>query len=112
MLLLFQSKSRSMSIPIEPSNRFIGKLKKLSPDHLDKLSTKNLLAYYRAERIRYFKFENSQKVAQDVFRWEIYKDDAYLKPDDRQGKALYEEWGLYLHGIKYRLGQRENLEKV
>lgn len=75
-------------------------------EQLEILNTKNLLAYYRAERKRY----NSQKseytfgVDKVDYLWDWYDDEKY-----QVAKKKFDEWEQYLSAIKQILNTREHI---
>lgn len=77
-----------------------------SSQELKKINTKNLLAYYKAERKRFYIF--SSKHTCDCchqFMWEIKSNDSV------EAKKEYEIKEKYLEIIKKELGTREHIKK-
>lgn len=77
-------------------------------DELNKLSTNNLLRYYRAERKRYKMAISSYYFGFDHidFVWD-YSDD----PDLQTERVRFEAWNDYLQLIKSILSTREHIQK-
>ncbi len=73
-------------------------------DELNKLNTKNLLRYYRAERQRYYCSISSFHFGFDAvdYMWDHF--DGYEKE-----KIKYNNWNEYLILIKDILNKRENV---
>lgn len=70
---------------------------------LEKMSTKNLLAYYRAERKRCIKWRESHYTGFE-YSWHLYKEDQYLL-------ELLTQWENYLKDIKNILNTREHIKR-
>ena len=74
---------------------------------LKKLNTKNLLAYYKAERKRYYSFVSSITCSCCYqMNWELKQT-----PQTKQQQEEYEDWVLYLCKIKSELNTREHVTK-
>lgn len=74
---------------------------------LSKLNDRNLLAYYRAERLRYNK--NKSNYICDCcgeYSWNIYKD-----PDSSAAEIKFTQWWDYLKLIKCALSERGHVTK-
>ena len=77
-----------------------------SIEEIKKLNTKNLLSFYRAERLRY-------KVSISHYHWGFeavdymwdHSDDEYYQKE----KLKYDEWKDYLTLIKTELNKREHV---
>lgn len=80
-------------------------IKKLTNKFLDDMNDRNLLAYYKAERERFFKWESQYK-KDEAFTW----DNApahWIIPE----RNLHENWIRYLNKVKTILSKRDNVEK-
>jgi len=73
-------------------------------DELIKINTKNLLRYYRAERLRY-------NVAKSSYYWGFDKVDYMWEHSDKyeNERLEYEDWYKYLELIKTELNKREHV---
>lgn len=71
---------------------------------LESLNTKNLLAYYKAERKRFFRWRHSQLSDHGAYSWELYKEDKH-----QEEKMI--EWEKYLKKIKTILSKREHVKE-
>jgi len=81
------------------------KLNKKTTEDLEKLNTKNLLAYYKAERERFYSFTATNRCeCCGDFYWDIDK-----KYDN--DKLLYNDWDNYLENIKLILNKREHVQR-
>lgn len=78
--------------------------KTLTGEHLNGLNTKNLLAYYKAERKRFFKTK-SQYICDccGECSWDLYPKDYTFE------KEQFGKWNLYLENIKKILSKREHV---
>jgi hypothetical protein len=70
---------------------------------LEKMSTKNLLAYYRAERMRLINWRESHYTGFE-YSWHLYKEDEHLID-------LLNDWYKYLQNIKNILNTREHIKR-
>ena len=76
-------------------------------EELEKLNTKRLLAFYKKERLRFYRFIGSQTCSCCGERMvNLYPNDEYYK---NAGK-LEEEWDSYLKKIKELLNKREHVK--
>lgn len=75
-------------------------------EQLESLTTKNLLAYYRAERKRYNlqKSEYTFGVDKVDYLWDWYDDEKY-----QIAKRKFENWQEYLNTIKEILNKKEHI---
>jgi hypothetical protein len=75
-------------------------------NNLEKLNTKNLLAYYRAERKRYYVSISKffWGIETDKYMWD-HSDDKYYQKE----KVKFDKWETYLTLIKKELGTREHI---
>lgn len=81
--------------------------KEKSKKELEALNTYNLLAYYKAERQRFYRFEGSCKChcGCGEMAWEV--NHGYKKE-----KEKYNQWGDYLSKIRSVLNKREDVVNV
>lgn len=80
--------------------------KRIEKDKLESLSARNLLAYYRAERKRFFKFKgNFICGCCGEFTWNLYKSDI-------PRKAEVEQYENYLTEVKQILSTKEHVSKT
>ncbi len=75
-----------------------------SLDEIQKINTKNLLRYYKAERKRY-------NIAKSTYAWGFDKVDYMWDYSDgyEKEKLEYEDWYDYLQMIKKELNTREHI---
>jgi hypothetical protein len=76
-------------------------------EELDRLNTKRLLAFYKKERIKYFRFSGSIycKCCGDLYA-EINPDDEYYK----KMVHIAPQWKIYVDKIKGLLNKREHVD--
>ncbi len=78
-----------------------------SLDELSKFNTKNLLAFYKKERARYYSFIGGMTCECCGERMSnLYPNDDYYKNSNK----IEKEWELYLKQIKDVLNTREHVE--
>jgi len=76
-------------------------------EELDKLNTKRLLAFYKKERVKYFRFSGNMHCpcCGDLYT-EINPDDEYYK----KMIDIAPQWKMYVDKIKELLNKREHVD--
>lgn len=81
----------------------------LSKEHLQKMSTKSLLRYYKAERKRFYIHQNNCKpyYEADYYMWE----SGVVSESALRMKSLFEDYQQRLEYIKTLLSNREHVKR-
>jgi hypothetical protein len=88
--------------------KYTEELKIKSIEELKKLNARNLLAYYKAERKRYYYFVSSHTCdCCGAATWDLYKNNE----NNKNEKNKCQDWQKYLDVIKSELNKKEHVVK-
>jgi len=88
-------------------------MKNKTKEELEKLTTERLLAYYKAERGRYYRHIANYRCGCGCgeMKWDIYADGERDHNDYKEAKKEEEKWDSYLHRIRDVLRTRGHVIK-
>jgi len=86
--------------------------KQKTTDSLQKLPAKRLLAYYRAEQIRFRKFQSHiQCDCCNTKHWEFAPMNEQDAINQKENKKKFESWTVYLTLVKKTLDDKKHITR-